>query len=41
MALRLEELAKTIDSLLAPGAGSAAISGLCEVACNFHFAAAT
>lgn len=39
MLLRLEELAKTIDSLLAPGAGAAAVTRLCEVACNFHFAA--
>ena len=39
MPLRLEELAKTIDSLLAPGAGSAAAARLCDEACNAHLAA--
>ncbi|HZB86373.1 MAG TPA: hypothetical protein VE289_07410 [Gaiellaceae bacterium] len=39
MALRLEELAKTIDSLLAPRGGSAAAERLCDEACNAHFAA--
>lgn len=39
MALRLEELAKTIDSLLAPGAGRAAAARLCDEACSTHFAA--
>jgi deoxyribose-phosphate aldolase len=39
MPLRLEELAKTIDSLLAPGAGAAAAARLCDEACNTHVAA--
>ncbi len=38
MPLRLEELAKTID-LLAPGAGSAAATRLCDEACSTHVAA--
>jgi deoxyribose-phosphate aldolase len=39
MPLRLEELAKTIDSQLAPEATAATAARLCEEACHAHFAA--
>lgn len=39
MALRLEELAKTIDSLLMPGAGTPAAERLCDEASHAHLAA--
>jgi deoxyribose-phosphate aldolase len=36
---RLEELAKTIDGLLAPGTKEAGLARLCDEACASHFAA--
>lgn len=39
MPLRLEELAKTVDSILAPGTGAAAVPRFCEEAAHAHFAA--